>query len=398
VIDWEAPAVPRRADVKDGLQGAIDEAIEAVVRWEWQPIDMEWESPRPFSAIRLGKSPPRPRRGWTPRDLTKGVKYGWDERDRLRVAQRFTTWGPDEVILWSQNILTFAFSESGDHLRVNCDRRPDGSARRDLLTIIHRIVDDGRLTGLLTSSADNGRSPLWVREEFDFDADGNVCGVTAYRNLGAQHPDVRFGAPERDIVRFEATLDDLGALVRLERQERSETGAAVSDLQLLWQRTSADELRAAEETIDARLRPAVEEWVARVGPDSPAYCLAILYSDSWSPSLGIGTVEDLERWGRDRLDSMWNPAEFPCFDPEPTELNTPVLAEAIRVTAQQWGSATPDKIRAKCLTIAAELKDKQLDLARADNFIVYATDLELVDLDANLRKLGQTRARRAIEK
>lgn len=396
--EWQSPDAPQWADVEEGLQPAIDEAIKAVVRWEWQPIDTAWEDPRPFSTERVGESPTRSRRGWTPRDPTKAVKYGWDEHDRLRVAQRFTTWR-DDVVVDHQQILTFAFSESGDHLSVNHRMRSDGTGQQEeLRTITHRIVNGGRLTGLTTLFAKDERSPLWVREEFDLDANGDVGSITLYRNLGEHHLDVRYGAPERSIVRLTATRDDQGALVRLERQEFSETKEARSERKLLWQRTSADELRAAEETIDDRLPAAVEEWIARVRPDSPAYCLAILYSDTWSPSLGIGTAADLERWGPGRTDRMWNPAEFPCFDPEPAELNTPDLTEAYRVTAQQWGSDTPDKIRTKCLALAAELKDRQLALRQADEFVVYATDLELVDLKANLRKLGQTRARKAIEK
>lgn len=364
---------------------------------------MRWEDPRPFSAEGLGKSPPKARRGWTPRNQTNGVRYGWDDEDRLRVAQRFSEWG-DEFILQSQDVLTFSFSASGDHLYIYCDRRPDGTAPAELRTITRRVTDEeGRLTGVVTwPEIDDPQSSMWVREQFDFDEHGRVCGITVHRDWGQDHARVRHGAPQRQIVRFEAVRDDRGALVRLEHQEFSEAGEAESERMLLWQRTSADELRAAEETIDTQLPQAVADWVARVRPGAAAYCVAILYGDTWSPSLGIGTVDGLEAWGppgsADRVDRMWNPAEFACFDPLPPELNTPDLAESYRVTAQQWASATPDKIRAKCLALAAELKSRQLDLLPADQCVVYATDLELMDLEANFRKLGLTRVRRAIEK
>jgi hypothetical protein len=332
------------------------------------------------------------------------VRYGWDGQDRLRVAERFTTWNHGEVILGTQEILTFAFSAGGDHLSINRDRRPDGRPQTKLRSITRRIVEDGRLTGLVTTSSPDSfqAPPLWVREAFEFDERGLICGMTTYRDRGEDHFDVLCGEPQRSIIRWEAVHDEFGALVRLYRHEFDDTGEAVTDRRVTWQRTSADELRAAEEAIERLLPEAVKDWVARCAPAGPAYCLGILYGDTWSPSLGIGTLDDLEAWGppgsAGRADRLWNPAEFPCFDPEPAELNTPELAEAYRVTAQQWGSATPDKIRAKCLAAASELEIDQLSLSRADHCLIYAIDLELVDLEANLRKLGQTRTRRAIEK
>lgn len=401
--DWDEPPVPAWEEIHDQIESAVAEAITEVVRWEWQPVDMLWENPRPLAAERVGRSPGRARRNWTPRDQSKGVRYGWDAHDRLRVAQRFTAWR-DTVALHSQDILTFAFSMSGDHLTLYYfgASQVGGNPPAELRRLTRRIVADGRLTGLVTWGVNDRRGPLWVRERFGFDQDGNVIGITVERDLGADHTEVSHGTPQRSVVRIDVMRDKGGSPTRLERRELSEAGEAVADPEVLWERTSADELRAAEETIDRLLPAAVKEWVFRVQPDAPAYCVAILYGDTWSPSLGIGTVDDLEAWGPpgsiDRADRMWNPAEFGCFDAEPAELDTPGLAEACRVTAQHWGSATPDKIRAKCLAVAAELQNAQLALTEAEKCVVYATDVELVDLEANFRKLGQTRMRKAIEK
>lgn len=399
---WEEPVAPAWCDIYERLDAAIDEAVKSVVRWEWQPVDLLWENPRPVAAERVGRSPARARRNWTPRDQSKGVRYGWDDDGRLRVAQRFTTWR-DKVALESQDILSFAFDSSGDHLTLYHFGAPraDGDPPAELRTLTRRIVDDGRLTGLVTWNRGGRRGPLWVRERFSFDQDGNVVGITAERDLGADHADVSRGAAQRSVVRTEVTRDGGGWPIRVERREYTEDGEPASETEVLWQRTSADELLAAEETIDRLLAKGVEDWAARVRPGGSVYCLAILYGETWGPSLGIGTVSEMEAWGppgsADRVNRMWNPAEFSSFDPEPAELNTPALAEAYRVTVQQWGSAAPEKIRAKCLAVVGKLKNRHFDFTQADRFVLYATDPELEDLETNFRKLGQTRARKAIE-
>ncbi|WP_272476774.1 hypothetical protein [Baekduia alba] len=403
VPDWTPPPAPDWDQIHAGLKDAIGEAFEAVVEWEWQPVDVSLDEPHPFASERLGRSPAPVRQGWKPRNQTSAVRCGWDEAGRLRVARRFVD-GKRDVVPSDDKILTFHFCEAGDHLDVYRMPRPDGTVPEELRTLVRRSVDGGRLCGLTTWWPERFSSqPLWVRECYEYNPDGSVDTVVAQRDLGGDHLGVvRHGEPQRRVIRMEGVRDATGGLISLHRQEFSESGEPSTGRELLWQRTDADELRAAEQVIVEQLPEAIRAWVERSAPDEPAYCLCVLYGSTWGPSLGIGTTAELQGWGEasasDRMDRMWNPAEFRCFDPEPMELNTGALADAYRVTARSWGSRTPEKIRAACLSVARYLRELTLPLSSAKSFVVYATDLELVDLDANFRKLGATGVRRVIEK
>jgi hypothetical protein len=385
--DWPDASGPDWARIPEELDEAIAEAHAAVVRWEYQHVDALLESPRPFASEQSGRSPVAPRPpGWKPRDLSNAVRYGWDVQDRLRVAQRFTTFA-DEVQPASEDILTFRFSEAGDHLDIFRMPYPDGSERLELRTVTRRRVDDrGRLCGLLTWFPEASQGLRWVRTRFEWDEQDRVVALAMERD-----------APSRPGARWEADLDADGQLIALSHRVLDADGTTVEQV-LAWQRTEKDELRIAEQLLADELPKAIAAWFARVRPGDPIYCLAIVYGDTWGPSLGVGTVSERESWGPsgspERKDMMWNPAEFACFDPEPDELNTEELTAAYRTTAQLWGFKSPERIRKTCLTATEAVS---LDTS-GQAVVVYCTDTELTDLDRNARKLRITPAMRAMER
>jgi hypothetical protein len=399
--DWTAPPAPDLARIRDELDAAVAEAFDAVVRWEWQPLDAVLERPGPFAAERVGRSPVRLRRNWAPRDQTNAMRYGWDGHGRLRVARQLTELGR-RVVPQQDDILTYRFNPSGDHLKIWRNWLPDGIERPELRLVTRRTMEGGRLVELVNWDVEPwSGGPLWVRERYECDTNDRIIASVVQRDLGSGNGDVARGAPQRRIIRYEGTRDEAGSLTSLHRQEFTEAGDPDSERELVWQETHADQLRSAQQVLAEGLSQAIRTWARRARPDGLAYCLAILYGDTWGPSLGLGTTAELARWGRpgsvDRIHVMWNPAEFACFDPAPAELNTPSLAAAYRVTSQSWGAKTAEKIRAACLVAAGELADDNLGIAVAEPFVVYAVDLELVDLERNFRKLGMTRVRKSIE-
>jgi A nuclease family of the HNH/ENDO VII superfamily with conserved AHH len=406
-LDWTPPSPPDWSRVSAALGAAVAEALDSVVRWEWQPADAALETPQPFASERVGRSPVRLRGpGWEPKDQTDAVKYGWDDEGRLRVARRFTERFADGVacVVADDRILTYRFDAAGDHLDIQRAPRRNGVDHEEVLTLSRRTMEGDRLIGLTRFWREEPKdgSPLWLREVYELDAAGRVDAVIVQRDLGTDHPDVRFGESQRRVISLRATRDVAGNLISLYRQEFTEHGEAATEPTLEWQLTDAEAVRIAVQFLTEEMPAAIRAWADRAEIDAPAYCLGVLYGESWGPSLGIGTTADLARWGSsgsaDRMERMWNPAEFRCFDPEPAELNAEAFAHAYRVSAQTWGADTPARIRKICLDAARALKNQEPPFGTAETFVVFATDLEIADLDANVRKLAQGQARRDVEK
>jgi len=385
--------------MREGLGDLLASTLESVERWEWQPMDSSLEDPEPFGEQSIGKTPIRQRKNWTPKDPAAAVRYGWDGSGRLRVARRYMAWG-EGVVIDRDQLLTFAFHEHGDHVVIRHYRPASGGEETRTLEMVRRRHEEGgRLVELVTWPLDQSQGVAWVRKRYVFGVDGRAVQATFQREI-LERVAGRFDAT-RGAGWFTARYDDSGDVVEVHRQERTLDGARCGPAKLVWRRTDAEALRAAEQRIQEVLPEAVRAWVARARPEGPAYCLALLYGDSMGPSLGIGTVAELARWGAprsdERLEMMWNPAEFDCFDAEPDELNTPELTEAYRVTAQNWGLDGDEKVRAACVRAALDLDPVTLFPDAATPLLVYAVDLELVDFDDNIRKLRRGRVRRAAE-
>lgn len=133
-----------------------------------------------------------------------------------------------------------------------------------------------------------------------------------------------------------------------------------------------------------------------------AYCLAINYGDvpesTSIPTVGLGLLHPGQRIELPRPpltpdeEDLWNPAEFPTFaDPalQPEEPDVQALDEILAEAAAAGRRVVPRNI---CRSVAARLDVSNWQgLKCADNFLVYAVDDDLADLDANLRFALQRR-------
>jgi hypothetical protein len=394
----DEPQGPDWEKLREGLRARLEQALDDVVRWEWQPFGVWLESAEPFAAERHGDSPTERRRpGWEPQNPETAVHYGWDRNDRLRIARRYTTyWGG--VVPHEDDVFVGEHQGEADLVSIEHQRDRSEAHRLALRSIERRYRRDGRLRSVVRWLDDPIRRPLWVRETYEYDDTGYVAAAVLERHLDSRNQEVESGSPSVQVARLEAERDAAGYLICLHRREVVPPG----ERQLLWRRTDAEERRAGEQFLREQTAQAIAEWAGRLAPSEPAYCLAVAYDRAWPPALGIGTGEELRRWGPpdsdDRSKMMWNPAEFTCFDAEPAELATTAFVEAYRAASQGWGSQTADKLRRLCLDAAADLAvAASAQLSKTEPFVAYATDLELIDLDNNFRTLRLARQRRAIE-
>src|SRR5262249_18434403 len=81
----------------------------------------------------------------------------------------------------------------------------------------------------------------------------------------------------------------------------------------------------------------IAAWALRNAPPAEQiYCLSIGYVDFYNaplpPSLGLGTVAELERWRASNSPDVelraFSPAAFACHELKPPELDSPQLSDA----------------------------------------------------------------------
>jgi hypothetical protein len=152
------------------------------------------------------------------------------------------------------------------------------------------------------------------------------------------------------------------------------------------------------ETIRTRLLNAIPATVKAAKIKAPIYCVALGYygdgNDALPPSLGIGLESERSEWlktkGRDAKSMIWSPAEFQHFQTNRTQLDDPKLDEAcewLNGELQNRNSTVP--AQRLLVEVAAELnKLAWSKIAKVTpDFVVFAVDFELGDLNKNLKKI-----------
>jgi hypothetical protein len=121
--------------------------------------------------------------------------------------------------------------------------------------------------------------------------------------------------------------------------------------------------------------------------------------------LGLGTIRELHEWRASATDgplhlTVFNPAEFACFDTEPAELTEDAaLLDAYQALNQEWVSTDDDRQpRQLLVAVAKRLAQQTWDQLPTgpDGFAIYAVDLELTDLERNLKATVPAPVRRAL--
>jgi len=159
-------------------------------------------------------------------------------------------------------------------------------------------------------------------------------------------------------------------------------------------------LKSQGEEIRKRLVQAVVKAVTKLKLKKPVYCLALNYDCEGNPimppMLGVGLDSErqarLKKGGKDAKLDIWEPEQMSLFAKEKTDeviFNDKKLQQACdhynRLLEKKGDNAPAHKLLNE---IAAELcrMNWKGKLNTTDNFIAYAVDTDLADLQKNLRQ------------
>jgi hypothetical protein len=396
-------------EVADAYAGYRDEAEAAVHEWAWGPWDAGWERLEPFWNEQWGERPKTRRLSREPESRSSARWYGFDVAHQVVVSREFGDgFGNDDVV-------------RRETLRVNT---PDGAVVLVYATDGARGVYRHRLGELHVPRRDADgrlvRLDIWFQIP---DAAGFGWWGTAYEYETGRVATVRSSSRKTPFTGWEhkRTGEQLAELrvthrtpLHLRYSENGQlltiaTGDGGDADSVVYRRAAAGATARAARLVRGELPERIAAWVDRVAPADEVYCLGISYPEAAArplpPSLGLGTMPELRRWKEDRSAdplklTAFNPAEFACFDPEPAELmDAAALLDAYQLLNQHWASVNDDRQPRQLLVAVAKLLAER-DWSRLSigphGFAVYAVDLELADLERNLKRSVPGAVRRAL--
>ncbi|MCG5468899.1 hypothetical protein LADH09A_002799 [Micromonospora sp. LAH09] len=182
-----------------------------------------------------------------------------------------------------------------------------------------------------------------------------------------------------------AEHDDRG-LLRLVQTTGNES-------RVLYTRPPANfDLDAACRAIEDLLVALIPDAAARLDVDDRIACLALSYARPTQLSIGISVATEAERADLSAIDAQaaWAPEDFETntdIDLDDTGPSRLVRQELALIDADDYDVAAGSEIgRRLFCAVAARLNlhDWSATLPVTDDFVVYAVDLELVDLERNL--------------
>ena len=398
-------------------------AVAAGVRaWEWVESGehVELEGPHPLygheKTSRLRADPTDTRR------RLRSTQYGRDGSGRIVVARRFTGsdasggWPAQEGLLSLQSVWVRALDGSDVQLRFH-HRSCGGEQNAELAWLLKPVIDGGVLKEVRSWGSGGDGSDVARRESYEY-REGRITGVVTERfseRLGS--PGEAYRRSREDVTR-----GDDGSVSRITWRIESDERfpGSVGDEGVSYVKRSAPAVREAKRLVERELPERILRWAVRVAPPEPVFSLGLLYSlddPTLPPALGMGTVAELERWkrthgsakdrGRLQRDealsaTMWNPAEYGRFEPNPAELSdTPELLDAYAQLAQDWQVTENDREpRAMLVRCAKGLAQRDWGgiLPIGPAFAVFATDDELSDLGRNLKATVPAVARRSLSR
>lgn len=247
----------------------------------------------------------------------------------------------------------------------------------DLVQVAHFATEDPiylheyRFGGGLMRSATMVARRGSGRESYTY-TDGRISRVEVEHN----------GGPHAVLA---AEHDDLG-LLRLVQTTSNES-------HVLYVRPPADfDLDAACRAVEDELVALIPEAAARLDVDEPIACLALSYAEPTQLSIGISVATEAERGDLSTIDAQaaWAAEEFETNtdigldDTGPSRL---VRQELALLDADDHDVAAGSETGRRLLCAVAarlNLRDWSATLPVTEDFVVYAVDLELVDLERNL--------------
>ncbi|MGC5286247.1 hypothetical protein [Micromonospora sp. DT231] len=338
----------RFAQLADGYESRKREATALVASWDWytwpgldlRPLRFERDLLRP--GRRLDARPP------VDADV---LRLGFDAQGRVAVVQEYSGFLHGRLYYET-------FFRHGHEVVEEAHFDTDGPI------YLHEYRFDDGLMRAANMVARHGSG----RETYTY-TDGRISRVEIERH----------GHPSAILV---AEHDDHGlrALVEVTGRRSRE----------LYVRPPAGfDLDAACRALEDELVALIPDAAALLPVDDPVACLALSYAGPAQLSLGISaaTTDERDELRTVEARAAWSPADFDTstdIDLGPSRL---IRQELALLDADDPDvSAGSETLRRLLCAVAARLnlRDWSATLPVTDDFVVYAVDLELVDLERNL--------------
>ncbi len=361
------------------LEDALASVEAAVVRWAWF-TESDCCSLEPYKAQRMGIAPGRVLAG-EPDVIAWVVRGGFDERDRPVVS---STFGHERRVVAND----VRFFEGDTCRELHFDERG---------RLVWVTIFDFEQDVLVRQASHQQDGSDWAPTQYlweYFYGEGGRLERSRRRGWGGGYPaETRRREAAGTIEAFE--YDDQGRLSRI---------TAWTDLpgyrpELVYRRST----RASRATrLVTGLVEAIEAGVSRCCVDEKVWCLALHYDrqSPFPPDVVFGLERERKEWGSDV--DLLNPAEWSADGPpRRLALEDPELLD---LCASVWDALSCQHEAPARAVKLLNLTAKRLNqsglrhhLDATDDFFVYAVDLELEDLDGNLRAaLGKARYRELV--
>lgn len=376
--DWYA--------AQPGVRALLDEARARVVRWKWGRSGSALEDPRPLLT--------ECEWGFVPRLLDRRPapdcrRYGLDAAGTVLLAEDVEAGRSGDTVTW---VAFWLEQDDGTRVLVRCQvRAPATPVLESLVSACER--EDGQLDRVDMWVGPSGRF-TYVKETYDY-ADGHVSAierswVTHDGHLEGRRFDVARSAGD-DVLRITCV--------------RQRDGQVMGGPYVLFRRTTPTAAKAARKRVLRVLPDLVAAWIDRIAPEESCWALFLVYGDAepLDGGLGLALATDAERKALadpDNEEAIWNPADYRTFDVRPPELNRPEFVDDWHTVVSEL-IATDRPVRDLAAACARHLRDARTaeTHSRTRSALIVPVDVELVDLDANLRAAKLTAAaRRRLER
>jgi len=221
-------------------------------------------------------------------------------------------------------------------------------------------------------------------ETYDYDGDRVI-------RVAVHHAARRRGAPLRPEpwTVIDAAYDSEG----LSRLEISPPGGPA---QVKYERPPAGfTVKSAWRTVREELVTQIPRSVRALAIDEPAYCVALVYADPQDPAdlmvhVGLDRDRRVQPAEDADPDDVWSPEDM-AFE---TPVDVHAVAGTARLLAQELTLARSDLGGDLLCEVARSLgaEDWSAILPITEDFVVYAVDVEMADLDRNMRAVTEGRS------
>jgi hypothetical protein len=355
----------RRTELRREREGAV-------VQWRWAREGSDLQRPQPLHRERYGQPAPRLLEA-APASPRDEQQYGFDAGGEIVVAREYGGSGSfrEELrVRRGETVEGYRWSQSGEPSEVNIARYADGKIR-------------SYVTVRAEGHADSLRG--WSTERYVYDGD-LVVEIHDESDVWFRDLPLQDGPT---LVR--ASYDPLGRV--LELREHGGRGEKV----LYRASGTGPSMEKLLRRVEDRLVETLPKLVREHSGDEPLYCLALHYHSEWPlpPTIGLGLERERQAWMNTIDDAetlrltVWNPAEFSNYGGGTVNWDlTEIDAELPRALHAIPENADGAAERGRATLNRAARRLQKLDWRSiapvTDDFVVFAVDFELIDLDANL--------------